>query len=106
MFVIRSLFWFAVVALLMPRGPDLGLDFHQLRTDLAANHVAIHRIVSWTPLRDGFAQARIEASDPVRIWRTDMLERVATVRTELATARAGRSEDWTAHLLTAFAPRP
>jgi hypothetical protein len=86
------LFWFAVVAVFMPSGPDLGQDAHQLRTELSSNSIMATRPDVLASLYGGIAAARSRAEDPVRAWREDTLKRLSQVRLELATARlvAGR----------------
>lgn len=88
MFVLRSLFWFAVVALMMPQGPDLGLDLSHLRSDIAAHRQSI----SFEAI--GPSQWRVTAppllhDDPVASFRAAALSRLAVLRTELSRADAG-----------------
>ncbi len=86
MYIIRGLFWFAIVAVLMPRGPDLGIDLQELRTELAAQSLSIARPDAIASLRGEIAAARIRAEDPVRIWRDGALKQLSRVRVELAQA--------------------
>lgn len=88
MFVLRALFWLAFVALLMPRGPDLGLDVTRVRTDLAAHPSPL---VLVDDLRGGLVHVRTTALDPVQItigrYRDALLDRLNGVRAELVSAR-------------------
>ena len=88
MFVLRGLFWLAVVALLMPRGPDLGLDISSVRADLAQRPAQLTLI---DDMRGQFTAIRDAAGDPVqtfrRTYRESLLQRLDAVRAELATGR-------------------
>jgi len=88
MFVARALFWFAVVAVLMPRAPDLDLDVSRVRADLAGDQVRLGLV---DDLRSDFANVRNMAFDPVRIYSLHygnvLRERLNVVRTELAAVR-------------------
>lgn len=69
MFIFRALFWFAVVALLMPRAPDLGVMLHR---------PALHAVDRHS------LDASLEA------FRDAVFTRLDVIRGELAGAHPGR----------------
>jgi hypothetical protein len=76
MFVLRSLFWIAVVALLMPRAPDLGLEFAS-PSGLPSVHV----------LRGAAAadmRRQTDLRDFIDAYRTAAFGRLVAVRADLA----------------------
>ena len=87
MFVLRCLFWFALVAVMMPRGPDLGLDLDRVRNDMAAHSQsitfepadALSRALQWRVSAPSLSQ-----DDPVQAFRDAVLSRLAVVRVDLA----------------------
>lgn len=80
MFVLRSLFWLALVALMMPRGPDLGLD--RARDALSAQPAAY---TLQQPRGRRIWDAGRAAHDPLQAYRQLVLGRLDAVRAELAT---------------------
>ena len=92
MSLVRSLFWFALVALLFPRAPDLGLELPN------SIHVpAIHVPFSAQPY-----VSRIIAADPIEAYRKAVFDRLGEVRAELASERIRRGPQDALALL----PRP
>lgn len=81
MSLVRSLFWFALVALLFPRGPDLGLELHD-----SIRVPAIH-----IPFGAEIDVPRIMAADPIETYRNAVFARLTEVRAELASERSRRS---------------
>lgn len=84
--VLRSLFWIAVVALLMPHEPDLGLENHDLPQSVAAPkiQVQIRDVNGVGPI----PSLRIEVQPvwlayPVRAFRAFVYWRLGEVRKEL-----------------------
>lgn len=94
MFVLRGLFWLIVVALLMPRGPDLGFDVSRVRADLAASPA---QLVYVDDMRGRFAAAREAVGDPIQAYREHfrdvLLKRLDGVRAELTAARPQPVQD-------------
>lgn len=85
MFVLRALFWFAVVAVMMPQGPDLGLDLSKVRNDIAAHHQALSFEAMGTSGWCRTSDAQLD-KDPVMSFRTAAQSRLASVRVQLARA--------------------
>jgi len=92
MSLVRSLFWFALVALLFPRGPDLGLELHD----------TIHVPAIHMPFGAEIDVPRIIAADPIETYRNAVFARLTEVRAELASERSRRG---TQGLLAAL-PQP
>jgi len=76
MFLLRSMFWIAVVMLMVPRGPDLGVDLGQVRTAMDSDPIA--------------TQAAL--SDLVQAGRKELLVRLATVDADIKADQARRGE--------------
>lgn len=86
MFVLRTLFWFAVVALLMPHGPDLGFGLSRVRSDLAT-YGGTTRLVSLSDAKSPLEP--ILASDPVQAFRDAVGPRLSVIRAELSAPAKG-----------------
>lgn len=82
MFIFRGLFWLAVVALLMPRGPYLGLDFDHLRQTVYGGRLPA--------IAANATAADLQAV--IRDYRSAMLKRLGAVRGEIEADRARRGE--------------
>ena len=76
MFVLRSLFWFAVVALLMPRAPDLGLELTS-SSGLPSIHVLRGETATDT-------RRRTDLRDFIDAYREAAFGQLAAVRADLA----------------------
>ena len=87
MFVLRSVFWFALVALMIPRGPDLGIDVRQ-SAGLPVTQFEF-RSTATQLLRD-VADVRLTTDDPVETFRRAAFHQLAIVRMEIAADRARR----------------
>jgi len=80
MSLVRSLFWFALVALLFPRGPDLGLELPD----------SIHVPAIHVPFSAELDVPRIIAADPIEMYRSAVFGRLTEVRAELVSERMRR----------------
>ena len=76
MSLLRGAFWIAVVALMVPRGPDLHLDLGHLQTAMNADP----------------AVTQSALGDLVQAGRTDLLTRLATVDAQIKADQARRGE--------------
>lgn len=88
MSLVRSLFWFALVALLFPR----GLELHD-----SIRVPAIHM-----PFGAEIDVPRIMAADPIETYRNALFARLTEVRAELARVESRRGPQG----LLAALPRP
>lgn len=89
MFVLRSLFWFAVVALLMPRGPELGIALHRPAVMSSAQYQILSLGDRFEAVRAQIAEATARPEDdPVQFYRAMLVHHLAAVRVQLSEVRA------------------
>ncbi len=93
MFILRGLFWFAIVALLMPQGPDLGLNgrLDHLRDTLSSQQEQLYPAGAVAGLRRQVASAQAASTDFIGVWRRAVGSRLDLVRADLVADRAARS---------------
>lgn len=95
MFMLRGLFWVAAVALLLPRGPDLGVEPRRaaglpltpsLQISIGDARAAADAV------REQIVLSQMSPGDIVERYRGAVFERLAAVRVELAADRARRGD--------------
>lgn len=93
MFILRGLFWFGVVALLMPQSPNLGLgtSLDRIRDTLAVQHDRLVPTGTIHSIRGQVRAAQGASGDFVGAWRQAVYARVNLVRADLGADRAARN---------------
>lgn len=95
MFLLRGMFWIAAVALLLPRGPDLGIEPHTtsgLPLTPAMQISTGDARAATEALRKRIAVSQMSPGAIVESYRNAVYGRLAAVRAELEADRARRGE--------------